>query len=765
MEQMNSRLWKIIICCLGLGMAACNNVKHLPKNEVLYTGANVKLEGPGLGGRERKTLRSDLENLTRPEPNSSFLGLRIKLSIYNMLRNKKDDSFFGKLRDKWGEPPVLLSQLDLGKNEQLLQSHLENVGYFQAKVSGDTIVKNRRAKAEYDAKTGPQYKINSIGFPPDSSSLERHISQSAEKTLLKKGAPFNLELIKGERDRIDAYLKERGFYYFSPDYILVKADSTIGGHQVDLRVTIKPDIPVAARRVYRIDEVFIYSNYSLNTAASDTNKAYAKLHDGYYVVDKENKFKPSMFQRIMQFDSGDVYNRTDHNLTLNRLVNLNLFKFVKNRFEQAPSDSPRLNAYYYLTPQPKKSIRAELNANTKSNNLSGTQITVGFHNRNAFRGGEHLNVNVFGGTEVQISGAFTGYNTFRGGAEVNFTIPRFVVPFIDLRTAGGYVPRTNIQAGYELLNRRKLFSLNSFRGAYGYIWKNTLIKQHEFYPVSVTYVQPVNVTEEYNKGIIENPTLRKVIDTQFILGATYQFNYNQQASGLQPVNAFYFNGLADVSGNLAGLLTGSSSGSSEPKKLFNAVYSQYVRLETDFRYYRKIGLKSSWANRVLLGYGLPYGNSDELPFVKQFFVGGSNSLRAFRSRAVGPGSYRPPNTTRFIPDQTGDIKMEFNTEWRPHLSGPFYGAVFVDAGNIWLKNENPLKPGAKFSNDFLNDLAVGTGVGFRLDIVMFVIRLDVAFPLRKPWEADPWVINDIDFGSKDWRKENIIFNLGIGYPF
>jgi outer membrane protein assembly factor BamA len=349
---------------------------------------------------------------------------------------------------------------------------------------------------------------------------------------------------------------------------------------------------------------------------------------------------------------------------------------------------------------------------------------------------------------------------------MNFVIPRFVTfGLFNLNKRSAYVPRTNLQLGYDVLNRRELYTLNSFRAAIGYSWKESIQKQHEFHPISINYVQPINVTQEYRDSTFKYPYLERIIDSQFIIGSTYNYNYNDLATGLQKTNAFYFNGLVDLSGNVAGLLVKEKASDGNGKRLFNAKFDQYLKLETDLRYYRKLGLKSSWANRFILGYGNPYGNSIQLPYIKQFFVGGNNSIRAFRSRSVGPGTFYQPDSTSFFADQTGDIKMEFNTEFRPHITGPLYGAVFLDIGNIWLKNEDPSRPGANFSKDFLKQLAIGAGAGIRLDIVLFVIRLDVGVPLRKPWETPPSVINQIDFRNKDYRRENIVFNLAIGYPF
>lgn len=751
--------------------SSCSSTKGIPQNDKLYTGASVKVNAPGsITARQKKSLRSDLQGLTRPKPNARFLGIPFKLYIYNMFRNAKK-GFFKNLRDKNGEPPVLLSQVDLQQNITILQNYAENKGYFHAKVTGDTIVKKKKASAEYTIETGEQYKINTVQFPTDTSELSKAISETVNNTLLKKGAPFDLDAIKGERTRIDALLKEKGFYFFSPDYLLIQTDSTIGNNQVNMHMVVKPDAPREARQIYRINDVFIYAGYSLDADRIDTLKTMAKTFEGYKIIDRRERFKPRLIEEAMQFEPGDIYNRTDHNRTLSRLINLNVFKFVKNNFEVVPVDSPKLDAYYYLTPSPAKSLRAEFTTITRSNNLNGSQINLSWQFRNLFRNGTQMNLTAYVGSDIQFSGAFKGYNTYRTGAEALFSMPRFVLPFTTLHKRGPFAPRTLIRAGYDILNRRQLYTLNSYRLEHGYAWKKTLEKSHELYPISISYVQPLNVTRAFDSLKTLFVGLKRIVDPQFILGTRYEYLLNQQASGIQKLNSFYFNGTVDLSGNIAGLLTGANVKRNDTAKLFNTPFAQYIKLEADVRYYRKIGMKSTWANRIDVGLGLPYGNSVEIPYIKQFFIGGNNSLRGFRSRSVGPGTFFPvpangdPNA--IIPDQTGDIKLEMNTEFRPHISGPLYGAIFLDAGNIWLKNDTMFtnKPGSKFTSKFLSQLAIDAGVGVRLDITLFVIRLDVAFPLRKPWVVPPLVLRQIDFRDPAWRRQNLVFNLAIGYPF
>jgi outer membrane protein insertion porin family len=744
--------------------ASCNTTKLVPKGDALYTGATIKVKDSTLSKKEQKKIVELTENIPRPLPNSKFLGIPLKLNLYNLAGDTSKHNFIRKFLRKTGQPPVLLSSVNLKYNVKLLQNYLENLGYFHAEAEGDTIVKKRKGHAYYTLNPGPQYTINEVNFETDSSAVGTAIKMTRMNSFLHPKDPFNLEVIKGERTRIDAILKEEGYYYFSPDLLIVDADSTIGDQKVNLYVKVKENTPRESKKPFIIDNVYIYPNYHLNAKNADTTVNDKDLYDGYYIIDRRNTFKPKLFASIMRFDSGDVYNRTDHNLTLSRLINLGVFKFVKNRFEKSinnQSDTGRLNTYYYLTPLPKKSLRVELTGNTKSNNYVGSLITLSFLNRNTFHGAEQLNVHANVGSEVQYSGYQSGYNTYRLGGGVTFLIPKFVVPFFHFNTTNAFVPKTKIDLSYDLLNRRKLYTLNSLRGDLGYTWKPNIKVTQEFNPFSINYVKALNVTKEYIDSIKKFPILKHAIDTQFVIGSNYSYTIDPfvndpEGSGL------YFNGLADLSGNVAGLFIPKDP-ATNLKKLFGAPVSQYVKAQTDVRYFLTMNKKTRWANRLIVGLGYPYGNSQQLPYIKQFFIGGNNSIRAFRSRSVGPGSYKDPNAAKltFFPDESGDIKLEMNTELRYKFNKILEGAFFIDAGNIWLYNKDTLRPGAEFSSQFIKQLAVGTGVGLRINLTILLLRLDLGVPMRDPSlpAGERWLFNQIDFASKDWRRKNLVFNL------
>lgn len=740
--------------------SACSMTKYVPENDKLYLGADVKIDDKDINKSTKKVLEADLQALTRPRPNTSILGIRFKLMMYNM-RNERNKGLGSWLSRKFGEPPVLFSSVKIDFNRDLIANRLENRGYFRAADTVDTAIKgDKKVKLIYHATAGPQYLINSVKFTTDSSELGSAVSGTAANSFLKPGDPYSLDAIKAERTRIDGSLKEQGFYFFGPDDILVQVDSTNNVHKVDMYVNIKKTTSEKARRIYSINDIFIYPNYKINDSAS-LSKDSAVVFGDFHVIDPEKMFKPTVFERAMFFRKGDVYNRSDHNLSLNRLVNLGTFRFVKNRFVEVDSlSNPSLDVYYQLTPYQRKSIRAEVTARSNSANFNGSEFTLSWKNRNTFRAAELLTVSAYVSTDVQVSAASKSFNNiFRYGAEANLSIPRFISPF-KLKSNGAFMPRTRIQLGYDFLNRPQNYTLTSLRTSFGYSWKESVTKEHQLNLLAVNYVQPTNVSRSYDSIANLNPTLRHAIEKQFIVGPNYNFNFTNSME-TNKTHTFYYNGNVDLSGIIPGL-----------NSIINTPMSQYFRLDNDFRHYLKLGLGSQLATRFIAGYGHSFGNSVSLPYIKQFFIGGTNSLRGFRARTLGPGTYRDPNIDlgQISADQSGDIKLEFNTEYRPKIAGIVKGAVFMDAGNIWLQREETgpfARPGVKFSKDFLKELAVDAGLGLRFDLTFLVLRTDLAFPIRKPWlpEGSRMVLGDINFADKQWRKDNLVFNLAIGYPF
>lgn len=757
-----------LLIFLCLVWAACSNTKYLKPGQKLYTGAEVKIN-PDSSGRidDEKEVKATLEDKTRPKPNKSIFGLKPKLYIYNLAGEpKKPKGFKHWLRTKVGEPPVLLSEVKLQYNNDVLTSYLLSQGYLQSLVTGDTIVKDKTAKAVYTANTGDRYKINSITFPKDSGGLAKIINDNKGKTLLKVGDYYNLDVFKNERIRIDNDLKETGYFYFSPDYLILQVDSTIGKSLVNITVKVKDIAPDAGLKPYTIKNINIYPNYSLRRDSA-IRSAQPLVYNDFNIYDQRNTFKPRVFDRLVFFKKGETYNRKDHNQSLNRMVNIGAFQDVRAEF--LPLDSfknDELDLNIYLTPLKKNSLSFAVTGTSKSNNFVGSEVKVTQTTRNIFRGAEQLDVSVSGGFETQVSGQSQGLNSYSFTAEGKLTFPRFIVPFYKPRSTNAFIPKTIATLSYSLINRGSLYTLNSFKGEFGYNWKENIHKEHTFNPISVNYVKPTISDKIGVKDSLFNIGLRNILEPQFIIGSNYNFTYTNQMDDYRR-NTTFFNGSVEGGGNVWGLFVPKNEEGG--RSIFNTALSQFVRLEADVRDYFKITRNVTWANRLNIGYGYAYGSSNQLPFVRQFFAGGSNDIRAFPARSLGPGTYKVPlSDSTLYADQSGDIKIMLNTELRFKLVSILYGALFADAGNIWLRKEDPDKIGSGFkASRALSEMAVGTGAGLRVDATIFVIRLDVAFPIRKPYlpEGERWVLDQVAFGDKTWRKDNLVYNIGIGYPF
>jgi outer membrane protein insertion porin family len=735
---------------------SCSETSSLEEGQYLYAGAKIKIKAkPPLSRSKVNALKAELETLLRPKPNGSFLGIKVKLLLYNLAGTPKGKGLRYVIRNSLGEPPVLASFSAFEKNRAVLQNRLENRGYFKDTVILDTVYKGRKLSAVYTAEIGYQYKIRNLVYPPDSDSLSVNIARMAPKSLIKKGDPYDLDVVKNERTRIDTRLKQIGYYYFHPDNLLIRADTSVGDHQVDMSLIVKKSTPPQAFKSYRINEVVVFANYDVHADTSMGVSGMPKFH-GYTIIDPQKLFKPQIFTRALAFKPGDIYNRRDHDLSLNRLISLGVFKFVKIRFDERDTAENKLNAYYYLTPTEKKSIRFEISGLTQSNDANGGQLSVNWRNRNFLRGAELLTTTAYVGFLKQYLGQGLYTNTTKFGVDVSLFVPHIIGP-VQFQSRSGFMLKTRFSIGYEYFDQSAEYTLNSFKASIGYVWKESVTKEHTLEIFRVNLVNPTRISPAYQLQLDTNIVLARSIEKTFIIGPTYNFNLNTQLRPNRNKNNFYFNGNIDLSSNILGILSGADVSKEKQKTILNVPYSQYIRGEIDFRHYLSFSQYTVLVSRITGGAGYAYGNSYTMPFVKEFFAGGANDIRAFRSRSLGPGSFYAGNRdTAFIPDQPGDIKMELNAEFRFKLFSIFRWAFFVDAGNTWTFKYDSSRVGSQFTGNWLNQVAVGVGTGLRLDISILLLRLDLGIPVREPYLAQKqWVFD----------TKNTVLNFAIGYPF
>jgi outer membrane protein insertion porin family len=761
----------IVTIFLATVLTGCSTTRYLTDDEKLYTGADIRFESD-ISIPDRRTLENELRSVVRPSPNAKFLGLfRHRLWLYFIAGEEVEGGLRGWIKNRLGRSPVLLEQVQPGNTSVLMINRLQNEGYFNAEVAYEVRENNKTARLLYTVYPDHPFRLNRIRFPEEETELYGSILETRDETVLHEGDVFKLSRLREERERIDIRLKNKGFYFFNADYIRFRADSTVGDNRVDLSLTIREDAPARSHIRYRIGSMYLYPDYMLDretvSAAPDTVEIRDK-----FIIQYENRFRPRMLSGLVFLEPGAYYNRQDHVLTINRLMGLGTFRFVNMRFiESADTEQPSLDVHVYLTPVNERSIRAEFRAVSKSNDLAGPGLSVGYRNRNLFRGAELFTADITSSFETQIGGGARGLDLYQIGVETELQIPRIIAPIPIYARTSLFVPRTRIRFGYDILDRVDYLRINSFSTRFGYIWMSGRHVRHELNPIGINYFRSTILDAKLENDLLVNPWLRRSLESQFIIGTTYSLYFNNQAeSGRR--HAVYFNFNLDLSGNTLNILQSAfrseKSTEDQPYTLFGIPYSQYTRADIDLRYYRRTGTKSQIVSRLIAGAGIPYGNSRSMPYVKQFFIGGSNSVRAFPARSIGPGSYPPPEDDGFLIDRTGEIRIETNIEYRFPLVSVLRGAFFLDAGNIWMMREDDVREGTVFDyTTFLSELAVGAGIGFRLDISFFVLRFDIAFPLHVPYLAanERWVGGDIVFGSSRWRRENLTYTIAIGYPF
>ncbi|WP_209330732.1 BamA/TamA family outer membrane protein [Lunatimonas salinarum] len=748
--------------------SACSVKKFIPQEEQLYKGAKIS-EELETSVRDWKRVKEELEGLLRPKPNSKFLGMYIGLWAYYK-GNKERPGFINRfLKDKLGESPVYLSSVNIPQTELLLNNRLENNGFFNNQVASEVITREKSALVSYQISVSTPYTLRNFVYDQDSTQLDRAIRELLEDTEIEEGDRFELSKLKSERTRLDQALKEQGYYNFNADFLLFETDTNqYEDKGFDLYLRTKQLAPNESLIPYEIGEITVFPNLTLDQSASPGDTTV--IRGISFIQDNPISFNPHLLERYILLNQGEKYNATKSRLTSNRISGIGNYRYVNIRYTERDSASSDgtgfLDATISLSPQNKRSLRAEFQGVSKSNNFAGPAFLLSYRNRNIFQGGEILNVTGKVAYETQIaSGEREGLSSFEFGLSSELIFPRVVFP-IDIKERFAYsVPKTRISLGTEFQDRRGLYRLNSVSAAYGYFWNANRFVYHEINPISINFVGLSNTTPEFEEILESNPFLKFSFQQQFIAGISYGFSYSKLMDAYR-THSIYFGANLDLAGfGLDGL--NRLLGSSTPNQFLGLDYAQYNKGEVDFRYYWRFSEESKLALRMFGGVGIPYGNSLSLPFVKQFFSGGPNSVRAFRIRSLGPGSYRPQDVGigSFF-DQAGDVRLEANLEYRFPIVSFFKGAVFADAGNVWLMNENEALPGGKISSNWFRELGVGAGVGLRVDVDFFVLRFDFATPLRTPYlrEGERWS-REFRLDDSKWRRENLVFNFAIGYPF
>ncbi|PWH87208.1 translocation and assembly module lipoprotein TamL [Brumimicrobium oceani] len=754
--------YRVIIVVLVITMlSACSVKKYIPEGEMLFRGGEVKVNDT-LGNQDISSLESELQSLLYPDPNTKFLGLYPGLHYYYKAQKEKPNFIIRFLNKKIGEKPAYFSDVNVKKTQELLENRLENSGFFYTRTSSniekDSISKT--VKTNYTVTIGEAYHLENYTVEVDSLEKANHVpiyyqlEKALSETILKKGIRYDLDAFKAERERIDKYLKDLGYYNFNPTFILFQADTNLNNNRTfNLYLKLKEGVPLKSKVPYVIDHVEVYPNVSKDTTG---NVADTTRINEVEFIQNHLFFKPYRLDPFILLKPGDRFDPTKSKYTSQRISSIGTYKFVNINFEEIEpigEDSLKLRhlkTTISLSPLNKRSLRSELQGVTKSNDFTGPDLSLTYLNRNIFKGGESFSARGNFGYEKQFGRNTNGSSSLRLGLNAAITFPRLIFPGNFDKYFKYAIPKTRISTGYDFMRRTQLYTLNSYSASFGYIWNANQWVTHHIEPIKVNYVKVGKRSEIFDSILDGNPFLKRSFEQQFIAGLNYTFTYNELNNPNRKARLYArFN--FDLAGNAVSLFGKTREGDST-ESFLGLSYAQYIKGDLDLSYHVRLTQSGhSLVGRVFGGIGVPYGNSSSLPYVKQYFSGGSYSVRSFDIRGLGPGTYNPDTEGDLYFDRSGDIRLEGNFEYRFPLISVLKGALFFDAGNIWNLSDN--LEGGKFTSDFHKQFGIGTGVGLRVDVQGFVIRFDFAAPLKRP--------------ESDWKFEadKPVFNFAIGYPF
>ncbi|WP_405399462.1 BamA/TamA family outer membrane protein [Maribacter sp. Asnod2-G09] len=767
--------YRTLFCLAFLLVYSCGIEKYIPEGEQLYTGAELELKTAS-ELKDSKEVNTELLSLIEPNPNTKFLGMKPALFFHYKAQREKPGFLYKFLNKSFGEEPVYFSDVNPERIEELILNRLDNNGFFYSRSTSETVVDGNFASVNYTATLPEPYVLENYTLESDSLPIYKEIEKMLPETALVKGDRFDLDLLKAERARLNNGLKQKGFYNSQEDLLIFEADTNqYKNRKFDLFLRLKKDVPARASIPYTIDSITVYPNYSIEGDTLPLTEENVTQIDSIDFIQNELYFKPELLESYLLFNEGDLYDANTSKQTSSRLSALGSYKYVNIQYTELDTtaidgNGGSLAASIYLAPLTKRSIRAELQAVSKSNGYTGPGILLSHTNRNVFNGGETFSVSADFSYEMQLSNSSnTNLTSIAGGISADLIIPRSI-PFSPSRFKYA-VPKTKISLGVDFLQRSDLFTLSSVNATFGYTWKENKYVYHTLDPISINYSKLSSVTDEFQTILDDNEYLSQSFEQRFIAGLLYSFTYDE-VSDLDKETPIYFTTNFDVAGNMLSLASGGSN------TIFGSEYAQYAKVDADLRLYLRWEKERTLVSRLYAGWGVPYGNSSTLPFVKQFYSGGPYSIRAFDIRSLGPGNFYPnsdDDTTDYY-DQSGNLKLEANVEYRFPLFSYLKGAFFVDAGNVWLTGDysellddesistssESLFTDGKFEKDWLSEVAAGVGFGVRLDIQSFVIRLDLASPLRIPYldKNERW--NVPFFGNAD---NNMTLNFAIGYPF
>ena len=796
---------------MTLLLSACSMTKDIPENDQLFTGLKsivyVDEQKKDSFEAHRTAMKVEIEAALATEPNGSLFGssyFSVPWSWHMWVFNKysKKESRFARWMTKsFGKPPVLMSQVNPALRALVARSVLRNNGYFRGNVTYETKTGRnpKKAKIAYTVKLDSLYTLDSVaymGFPADMQLL---LDSTADERLIRRGVPFSLSSLDGERSRIATLLRNSGYYYFSPSYASYLADTLAVPNKAQLRLQLADGLPDEALHKWYIGKVDVQFRRSFRERLTDsiTRRRLTIHYSG-----KKSPIMPGVVLRNMRLRSRQPYSYEKHQESISNINATGVFSSVDFQFTPRPSSltshlsplsSDTLDLQMNCVFDKPYDFYVETNVIGRTSGRYGPEARVGITRRNAFRGAEKLDLNLHGAYEWQSSGG-DDMNSYQYGFDASIEFPRILAPFYNsdrvrrdkdgrpIRRRFFSSPVTYAKVSTDIVRRPQYYKMHIVAGEWTYRWQSSATLRHEFSPLTLKYQYMNSHTERFDSVVGMNPYLVATMEDYFVPKMRYTFTYTSPASRPHPLR---WETTVEESGNVVSLfdrLRGHAF-NERNKELFKTPYSQFVRLESDLTKTWTLGLHSQLVGHLNGGLIYAYGNSDAVPFSESFYAGGANSVRAFGVRRIGPGAFDGSRLTRqgAYLMQNGDIKLVANLEYRMRLFGNLNGAVFLDAGNVWNWSRFSIDTQGDGDDDYellaasfnemfasshfqpaklLDQMALGTGLGLRYDLGFLVVRVDWGLALHCPYDTGRG-----GYFNVSRFRDGQTLHFAIGYPF
>ena len=746
---------------------SCSTTRNLPAGEVLYTGIQqieVTDEDKSEAGDEAM---AEIEAALAFPPNNALFGsstvrvpIPFGLWVHNAFINRHG-SFNKLIYRLFASKPVLVSSVNPEVRANIVRNLLREYGYFDG-TAGYEIIPHKndslKAKIKYQLTMNEPYTYSTIEY----SRLQRRIDSlfilDSHARLLQEGDRFSVLQLENERQRIASWMRDNGYYYFRPDYIVYQADSTILPQKIHLRVSLNQGLPQQAVRPWKIGKM------SVNLLGYSNEKPTDSLQYNDMTIYYEGKLRirPNILYNSFKFKPGDVYSQTNQMQTQSGLSHLNIFRYTEMSY--APKDTTArcdtLNVNMNATFDLPLNSELEVNFTANSNRRFGPGAVFSLTRNNIFGGGESFGVSVNGTYEWLTGGNrdkdYSLLDNYEYGVTGTLNLPRVLLPTF-FRREYDFKASTTAQLYANRLNRAEFFRIASFGTSLTYDFQPIRIRHHAFTPLRLTYTRLESTTARFDQIATESPALYQSLDNLFIPAISYTYTLDNSIVRKGRHMTWWQFSVTEAGNTVSALYALAGKGFDKEKKILGIPFSQFLKVTTELRYNRVLSRNHRLVTRIGAGVIYSYGNSTIAPYSEQFYAGGANSIRAFTIRTLGPGRFHSTNNNAMYFDHTGDLKFEANLEYRFSLVGDMEGALFLDAGNVWLLRTDKSRPeGTIQLKHLLNDIVTGTGAGIRYNLDVLILRLDVGVGLHLPY----------DTGRKGYfNTSRVGFHLAVGYPF